>query len=477
MKVGLKIRWSFLTCLIVCLSQCKTLPKTENKILKSLPVSYHENKDSSISTVIKWESFFKDSNLVALINEGLSANLDQLIALQRIEVAKQRITSAKGALLPAVALNISAAQRKYGLYTMDGAGNSSTEITPGKIVPVHLPDYYAGLLASWEIDIWGRLRNKKKKAVAKYFSSIEGRNLVTTNLIAQIAANYYELRSLDNQLAIVKETIKIQDEALQIVEIQKEAASANELAVNQFEAQLLNSKSLELEVRQSITEIETKINFLLGRYPQAIKRDTTNFADQLPPSVKAGIPSDLLRNRPDIRRSEFELAAAKADVKSARAAFYPALTITGSLGYQAFKTAFLFYSPQSIAYTILGGLTAPLINRTALKRAFRTANAVQLEALYNYQKSILTGYTEVYNQMSKIERLGKMLAFKSQEAKVLTNAIETSSVLFKTGRANYMEVLMAQRNSLKSQLDLVTTKKLQYHAVIDMYKALGGGWQ
>lgn len=467
--------WSLVTCLF--LMHCQTVKKTDNPFVKKIPASFTDNHDTLSSATIRWEEFFNDPFLTSLIKEGLTNNPDQHIAIQKMEMAKAGVMSARGALLPVVAANISAAQRKFGLYTMDGAGNISTEITNGQIVPIHLPDYYAGFMASWEIDIWGKLRNKKKKAIARYFKSVEGKNLATTQLISEIASSYYELRCLDNQLSIVNETIKLQDDALQIAKVQKEAASANELAVNQFEAQLLNSKSLEQEVLQRITEVENKLNFLLGRFPQTISRDSSEFTRQLPVNIKAGIPSDLLRNRPDIRKAEFEVIASEADLKSAKAAFYPSLTINGAVGYQAFKTAFLFSSPESIAYTLLGGLTAPLLNRSSIKRDFRIATAAQQEALYNYQKSILTGYMEVNNQLARIKRFESILEFKSQEAQVLTNAIETSSVLFKTGRANYMEVLMAQRNSLNSKLDLIHTKKQQYHAIIDIYKALGGGWQ
>jgi outer membrane protein TolC len=289
--------------------------------------------------------------------------------------------------------------------------------------------------------------------------------------------HFYTLLALDDQLKIVIETIKLQEEALLIMQIQKEAAVANELAVKQFEAQLLNSKGLELQVIQDIVETESRINFLVGRFPQPVVRTRSEFTGNLPYHVNAGLPSELLQKRPDIRQAELDLIASKADVKSARAAFYPSFTITGGIGYQAFRTAFLFTTPQSMAYALVGGLTAPLINRNAIQREFKQATAAQHQAMYAYQKTILQAFMEVHNEMARIENLGQILEFKSQEAQVLNTAIETSSVLFRTGRANYMEVLMAQRNALKSKLELVDTKKQQYEAVINIYKALGGGWK
>lgn len=465
--------------LIACLfiAGCKSAKTIEQNNLKNMPDSFATTKDSTNSANINWKQYFSDANLAAIIDEGLKTNLDMLTALQRIEGARSGVRLSKGALLPTLNANVSFLQRKFGYYTMDDAGNRTTDIEPGKIIPTHLPDYYIGLQTSWEIDVWGKLRNKKKAAFARYLSTIEGKNIVTTNLIADLANNYYELLALDTELDIIKETIKLQENAVELVTIQKQAGVANELAVKQFKAQLLNSKALEFQVLQEITECENKINFLLGRYPQNITRDKSQLNAELPFKTTIGIPSDLLKNRPDIRQAEFELVAAKADVKAAKAAFYPSLNINGSIGFQAYKAGFLITNPQSMAYSLLGSLITPLINRSAIKAEFKTANAMQLEALYNYQKIILTGYVEVYNEVARIKNLEKIIELKTEEATILTQSIETSNDLFKTGKATYIEVLMTQKGSLEAKLELVNTKKRSYNAVVDVYKALGGGWK
>jgi len=442
-----------------------------------MPQSFATSKDSSNSADIKWKEYFTDPNLVELIDISLKNNMDMSIALQRIQAAGAVIRLRKGAMLPNLNVGVSAAQRRFGLYTMDGAGNISTEITPGQIVPVNLPDYFIGLQTSWEIDVWGKLRNKKKAAIARYLSSVEGKNAVVTNLIADLANSYYELLALDNELDIIRETIKLQENALELITIQKLAGVANELAVQQFQAQVFNSKAMEFEVQQKITESENKINVLMGRYPQTITRNKSELNKALPFNPSIGMPTNLLKNRPDIKQAEFELLASRADVKSAKAAFYPSLNINGSLGFQAFKTGLLFTNPQSLAYSLLGNLMAPLINRSAIKAEFKSANAMQQEALYNYQKSILNGYVEVYNEVARIKNLENIANFKTQEADALTQSIETSTDLFKTGRATYIEVIMTQRGALDSKLELVSVKKRQYNAVVDIYKALGGGWK
>jgi outer membrane protein, multidrug efflux system len=465
-----------ITCLIV--TSCKTSKTNGDEIkFNEVPASYGNRPDSINSGSIKWKQYFSDTSLVSLIDIALKNNLNALIAMQRIEAARSNVRLTQGDLFPSVNGYTSAAQRKYGLYTMDGAGNITTEITPGRIVPIHLRDYYIGLQTSWEIDLWGKLRNRKKAAVARYMASVEGKNLIITNLVADVANTYYELLALDNELEIIQETIKLQDEALSIVRVQKQTGIANELVVKQFEAQLLNSRILEKEVLQSIFEAENRINFLLGRYPQPVNRDKTQFVKSIPVQVGVGIPSDLLKNRPDIRQAEYNLVASRADVKAAKAAFYPSLNINGAYGFQAFKTGFIFTTPQSIAYGIVGGLTAPLINRSAIKAEFRNTNAMQREALYSYQQSIINGYVEVYNEVARIRSLQDIYVLRNNQVEVLTQSVETSSELFRSGRATYLEVLLTQRNALDSRLQLVDAKRRQYFAIVNIYKALGGGWQ
>lgn len=472
-----KIIFIVITISVLIHSGCKTTDDIKRHEIKKLPSTYNENIDSLNSVSIKWRDYFTDKNLVQLIDTGLKNNLDALMTLQKIEIARNDLRLSKGAMLPTVSTNFSYLQRKFGYYTMDDAGNRITEIRPGELIPNQLPDYFVGLQTNWEVDIWGKLRNKKRAAFLKYLSSIEGVNLIYTNLVAEIANAYYDLLALDVELDIIKETIKLQQEALEIVKVQKTAGVTNELAIKQFEAQVLNSQSLEFEIKQKITEYENKINFLLGRFSQPIVRDKSIFSSQLPTQVKAGIPSQLLKNRPDIKKAEYELMATKQNVAAAKAAFFPSFNINGTLGFQAFNTAFLFTSPKSIAYNFLGSLVTPLINRSAIQAQFKNAKANELEALYNYQRAILNGYVEVSNELSNINNLENIHTLKTEEVKALNYSVEISIDLYKSGRATYFEVLMTQRTALQSRIELITTKKRQYNATVNIYKALGGGWK
>jgi outer membrane protein, multidrug efflux system len=458
------------------LSGCKS-PQTMSPGISDLPKTFGGRLDSVNSASMKWKDYFKDPLLINLIDTALRNNYDLLMTFQRIERARSDVRLAKGAMLPSINANALAAQRKFGLYTMDGAGNISTPIEGEELIPIHLPDYYVGLQTSWELDVWGKLKSTKAAALSRYLASAQGRNWIVTNLISEMATGYYELLSLDLQLNIIRETISLQEDAFNVIQYQKQAGRANELAVKQFEAQFVNSQTLELEVRREIVETENRLNFLLGKYPQPIKRGDWGFSTSVPFNLEVGVPSDLLRFRPDVMQAEFDLLAAKADVNSARAAFFPSFNITGGYGFQAFKTAYLFSSPESTAYTLLGSLTAPLINRSAIKSAYRNAKAAQIEAMYNYQKTILNGFVEVNNELLKIRNLDALSSLKDKEVRVLSESIEISSELFKTGRATYLEVIVTQQKALQAKIELIRVKKNQFDAAINLYKALGGGWQ
>jgi len=470
-------QYSIVVALCLAVIGCKAPQTIAETPSKPVPESFGTSKDTTNMSTVKWNVFFKDPNLVELIDTALKNNQELNITLQEIEIAKNDVRVKKGLLLPTVGLRAGAGLEKVGRYTSQGAGDASTEIKPGVETPDPLPDYTIGAYANWEVDIWKKLRNSKKAAVNRYLATVEGKNFVITNLIAEVADSYYELLALDSQLDIVKQTIALQSNALEIVKIQKQAARATELAVQKFQAEVLTSKSLEFEILQKIKETENKINFLLARYPEEIKRDKTNFTDLLPATVNSGIPSQLLSNRPDIKQAELELVAAKLDVKVARAEFYPSLDISAAFGVRAFKPAYLFTFPESLLYSVAGDLAAPLINRNAIKAEFKSANARQLQALYNYDRTVLNAYLEVSTQLSKIDNLQKGYDLKSQQVDALNRSIDISNDLFKSARVDYFEVLMTQRDALESKLELIETKKEQLNAVVHVYKNLGGGWK
>jgi NodT family efflux transporter outer membrane factor (OMF) lipoprotein len=432
-------------------------------------------QDTLNAARVQWREFFTDPFLAALIDSALRNNQELNITLREITIAQNEIRARKGEYLPFLGAGAGIGIEKPGKYTVTGAVEENLEVKENEKFPDPLPNYMLGLNASWEIDIWRKLRNAKKSAIHRYLSSVEGKNFMVTNLIAEIATSYYELMALDNQLDILLQNIQIQQNALEIVKLQKIAARVTELGVRRFEAEVLKNQSRIWYIKQNIVETENHINYLVGRFPQTEQRNSQSFLAFVPDTIHSGLPSQLLMNRPDIRQAEQDLMASKIDVKVAKAQFYPSLRITGALGYQAFNPKFLI-SPESMMYTAAGELIAPLINRNALKAYYYSANARQIQSVYNYEQSILNAYIEVANQVSNISNLKRSYDLKQQQVQALVESITISTTLFRSARADYMEVLLTQRDALEARFELTETKMQQMNAMVNIYRALGGGW-
>ncbi|KQB36893.1 RND efflux system, outer membrane lipoprotein, NodT family [Flavobacterium daejeonense] len=445
---------------------------------KDLPEQFQNvtSNDTTNSAQIKWKQFFDDSNLNALIETALTNNQELNIMLQQVDMAKNEIQARKGEYLPFVGIQAAAEVEKVGRYTSQGANDANTDIKPGEEFPEPLQNYKVGAFATWELDVWKKLRNAKKAAVMEYLSTMEGKNFMVTSLIAEIADSYYELQALDNKLAILTKNLELQNNGLTIIRLQMQAAKATALGVQRLEAEVYKNTSELYNVKQEIVETENRLNFLIGRSPQHIERNSDNFIEQKIDTIYAGIPSQLLTNRPDIRRAEYELQAAKLDTKVARANFYPSFTLRAGVGLESFKTKYLTTMPESVLYGLAGDMVAPLINRNAIKAAYYNANDKQLQAVFDYEKTILNAHIEVLNGLSKIDNLKKSYEQKEHQVEALTNSIEITNKLFSAARADYMEVLLTQRDALESKLQLVETKKEQLAAKVNMYKSLGGGW-
>jgi len=461
---------------LLSLAACKPLEIKQRVENRAVPEKYaNADSDSTNTGKIKWNSYFNDPNLQTLITQALANNQELHIMLQEIEMAKNEISAKKGEYLPSVGVKVGAGVDKVSRYTNIGAMEKNTEIVPGREMPEPLFDFGVGLQAQWETDIWGKLHNATKAQLQRYFASVEGKNFMVTNLISEIADSYYELLALDNELLVINENVKIQNDALVVVNDLKKNARSNKLAVKRFEAQILKTQGMQYDIKQKITETENKINYLVGRFPQPVQRDQDSFDKLVPQTVYAGIPADLLENRPDIKQAEYELAASKLDIKSAKARFYPSLDIAAGVGFQAFDPTYLI-KPEAFLSSLVGELTAPLINKRAIKAAYYNANARQVQAVYHYEQTILGAYIEVANQLSKIKNLENGFQIKTREVDALNESIGISNDLFKYARADYMEVLLTQRDALESKFELVEKKVNQLKASVAIYRSLGGGW-
>lgn len=458
---------------------CVTPPYLQKKENRQTPPRYVQanNTDTANSAALSWKEFFSDTTLVRLIDIALKNNQELNILQQEIHIAQNNIRFRKAQYLPFIHLMAGAGLEKPGRYTFNGAVEENISITDEKKFPEPLPDFLFGANFSWEIDIWKKLRNSKKSAVMKYLASVEGKNYATTRLVAEIAALYYELLSLDNQLQITENYISITQNALEIVKQEKTFARATELAVKRFEAEVFKNQSRVYYLKQQIAEVELRLNFLLGRFPQPIVRNAQSFLQTPVMNVRQGIPSQLLRNRPDIRQTEKKLLAAVYEVKSARAEFYPSLRLDGTVGYQAFQTSYLFRSPESLLAAVVGELIGPLVNRNALKASYFSAIAEQNKTAWEYEQKVLNAYTEVSTQLAALHNYDSAYVMKKQQVDKLTESVDISINLFKNARADYMEVLLTQRDALEAKFELIETKKQQMQASVNLYRALGGGWK
>lgn len=468
----------FILVLISLLASCNIPEATLKQANQSISENFKDPKHSDSSSVanMDWRTYFDDPELIGLIDSALQNNQELNIVLQELIVNQNEVLEKSGEYLPFVNVGTGLGTEKPGRFTRDGAVEHSLEIEEGRAFPEPLGDFQFGAMASWEIDIWRKLRNARDVAQLQYLAANEGRNFLISNLIAEIAHSYYELMALDNLLEIINNNATIQKEALRKVKVQKQNAKANQLAVNRFEAQLLKTQNLQYDIRQRIVEAENRINFLVGRPSAAVGRNAAGFMGLNIDSIQAGIPARLLQNRPDIRQAEYQLQAANLNVLVARADFYPSLDISAGIGFQAFNPKFLF-NPESILFNLVGDLTAPLINKKAIRARYNMASATQVQRVYQYEQTLLNAYTDVLNQLFKLENYANSYATKQREVDILNGSVNIANNLFKYGKADYVEVLLTQEEVLDAKMELVETKLHQLQAKVEIYRALGGGWQ
>ncbi len=480
----MKINNQFLTGIIIIgVIGCTPVSKLKLPEQQTLPEQFiSDNAGDSLTVAdISWREFFKDQHLIALIDAALQQNWDIKQAVQRIEMARAQFRKAKGALLPEVQAQITASGDRYGDYTMTGVGNFDTNLSGNitddqKVNTDFTPDFFVGARSSWEIDIWKRLRSEREAAQFQVLAAERAAKLTQTIIVAEVSNLYFELLALDKELEVIRHNIELQTNAVEIVEVQKTGGRATELAVQQFKAQLLNTKALETGVKDRIVVIENQLNVLLGRYPQPITRTGNIKEAHITERLATGLPVDILLRRPDIQEAELLLNAQKANVKAARAALLPRLTLNPYIGFNAFNAGLLF-DPASLGFGVLGGLTQPVLNRAALRSAVLHQNAQAMHAFYEYEKVIQSGVAEVTTNVNSIQQLKQRLIYKQEESGLLNEAIETSRELYLAGYANYLEVIMAQRSALEVEIDLIQTHKEVLRAGIALYRSLGGGWQ
>lgn len=415
-------------------------------------------------------TLFVSPSLAALVDLALASNQELNLRVQETLIARYEIGARRGEVVPAVRARAGAGAEKVGRHTSQGFSDEDHGLPPV------LGDLRLGLDLSWEVDLWRKLRDAVKAANLRWLATREAQQFLVTQLVAEIARSYYELVALDALLGLLERNIELQTDALQIVRAQKEAARVTELAVQRFEAEVAHNRSRRYLLAQERVVVENRINLLVGRYPQPVPRSAEDFARALPSVDDAGLPARLLENRPDVRQAALDLEAAKVDVQVARASFFPALSIDASAGYRAFNPRHLVATPGSLVVEAMGGLVAPLLNRAAITAEYRAANARQIQAVLRYEQVLLQAFTDVVNQLARLRNLRAAYELRARQVETLRGSVDVSLVLFQSARADYMEVLLTRRDALEAEMELNETRRGLFDAVIDLYRALGGGW-
>lgn len=464
-------------CMLLSLSGCQIPDLFGAEEGAALPEDFSGRASVDSAGEVGINEFFDDSTLTNLIGMGLASNQELKIRNQEIQIASNEVLSRRGAYLPFVTVGADGGFDRTSRFTPLGAAED--QLTYPGSGGANFPDPLGNVRLSanllWRIDVWRELRNARDAAQQRLCEAIELRNYFVTQLVAEIADNYYELAALDQRLVYLNQTIKIQKKSLEVAKFQKQAARGTELGVQRFLAEVRKNESKKLIVSQRIVEVENRINFLVGRYPQRVERIGWDFIklDSRPLSV--GVPSQMLLNRRDIQAAEREVAATGLDILVARARFFPRFDITASVGYEAFNPRYLF-DPGAFIANAAGGLVAPLINKKAIQADFKNANARQIQAIYNYQRTVLKAYTEVANRISKVEKYRTSVEIKQGQVKALEESVSVATQLFQNARTEYIDVLFSQRDLLEARTDLIETKQQQLSAIVNTYQALGGGF-
>ncbi|MEO8474235.1 MAG: TolC family protein [Chryseolinea sp.] len=464
--------------MMLAITSCKVTVESL-KPEAAVPTTYGLHNDTANMAFKPWQIFYTDTTLTKLLGDALERSLEMKITTEEVNFYAAQFQQAGRILYPVASVGATSRVDRYGEYTMNGVGNDDTNrsesLPRDQLLPDPYPELFVGVNVSWEANLWKKLSSKRKAAQSRFMASVEMKHGLTTMLIGSVAQTYFELLGLDQEKLVLLENIKLQSLAVGLVRIQKSGGRVNQLAVDQFESQLLNTQNRLIMIEQEILSTESRINELIGRYPRLLARGSLNSFDTLE-RLLPGSPQQMVSQRPDIRRAEYLLEASGADVMVARAAFYPSLQVSGNAGVSAFSLSKLLLTPQSAVYSLAAGISAPLLMRRRIRTIYDQATAKQRMALHQYEKTVLNSYHEVYRSLNNGAALGKQISVKKREVLILDRAVVNSKDLFEVGFANYLEVINAQQRRLEVGLELATLRKLQLQNFALVYRTLGGGW-
>lgn len=467
-----RINYLYKLLFLFFLSAC-SVGKEYQRPSVQLPATFQDSISSSDSGIaaLEWRTFFKDPTLIDLIDTALSNSYDLQLAVKRIEETEAYVKQAKMNYVPSVDVAATA-------FTTNPSNNSlngkNLESFIGKN---HVEDYTLSAAVSWDVYSWGKIKLQKEAALADYLASYEGAKTVRTTLVAEIATGYYNLLMLDEQLAIAQKNLALTDSLVRMMQLQKDAGQVTELAVQQTEVQKQTAALLIPQLEQQVAIQENAIKILSGKLPDRIQRKANIKSMYVWDDLSTGLPASLLSRRPDVRQSELELVRANANVGVAKASMYPSLNITASGGVNAFKTNTWFSIPASLFFSAGASITQPVLQHRNLKTKYEVSAIQRDEAVITFRQTVLKAGGEVVNALVQLDKLKAQQQISSARVDTLHKAIGNATLLFRSGLADYLEVLTAQSNSLSAELTMADIQRQRLAAVVELYRALGGGWK
>lgn len=451
------------------LSACSITKKYERPAALSTDKLYRDEASADTTTIadMPWQSVFKDEKLNALIQKGLDQNLNLKNAIENIVQARASLRQSKLAYYPTLQLDASATHTKQS--------EAGLNFPAGININTLTTTYKLGVSTSWEADIWGKLSSSKRAALASYLATDAAKQAIQTQLISDIANNYFMLLAYDKSLKITQETLESRIKNVETIKALKEGAIVTGAAVVQSEANQHAAEVLIPDLKQSIRETENALNILLGQAPGPIDRGELE-TQVIPENIAIGVSSQLLENRPDVRQAEFNFRVAFESTNLAKTYFYPSLTLTASGGFSNLELKDFF--TNSIFYSIIGGLTQPIFNQGKNKLRLTTAQSQQLQAYNNFQQSLLTAGQEVSNALYSYQMAVEKEDSRKKQIEALEKAVDfTQQLLEYSSATNYTDVLTSEQNLLAAQLSGINDNLQKLQAVVNLYRALGGGWK
>jgi NodT family efflux transporter outer membrane factor (OMF) lipoprotein len=458
-----------LSALAATLSAC-TVGKKYSRTELNLPDQYRGQTQLTGDTVLlPWRTFFKDPTLTQLIEKALQRNAEVNAAVMTVQQLELNYKQARHALMPTLNLNAGANRTWLSSNSLNGS------LSDQFLGTSYMDDYSVSLNLSWEADIWGKAKMQKAGALADYFAQKENLRALETRIISSVAQAYYNLIALDEQLRVAQRNVILGDSTLRIVQLQYQSAQVNALAVEQAVAQKKTAELLIPLAHQNIAVQENALSILCGNYPDSIAR-AGHFANIITSETfPAGPPALLLSRRPDVQAAEFAVMSANAKTGLAKAAMYPTFSITPSIGANSFKFNTWFNIPGSLIKTVGANLTQPLLQQRALRTRYKVAALEQEKAVTQFKQTVLTAVGEVSDALARTGYADERLNLAADKTKALNKATRHALLLYKSGMANYLEVLVAQNNALQNELEAIVIQREKLDAMTDLYRALGGG--